>query len=148
MRPLRNTLGAVGAATVLALSGVATASPAQAQPAGTASLYAPSALVLTLGTGEEAGTATVARAVTLSCAPRPGGTHPAPAAACAELRDAGGEFAGLIDTSPQRNCTREWNPVVITAQGVWQGKPVTWSTTFGNPCQMEAGLAEGALFAF
>ncbi|MET9517916.1 subtilase-type protease inhibitor [Streptomyces sp. NPDC002994] len=148
MRHLRNTLGAVGAATVLALTGAATTSPAHAQPAGTTSLYAPSALVLTVGTGEEAGTATVVRAVTLTCAPTPGGTHPSPVAACAELRDAGGEFSGVIDTAPRRNCTREWDPVVITAQGVWQGKQVSWSTTFGNRCLMEGGLAEGALFAF
>ncbi|GGX09985.1 subtilase-type protease inhibitor [Streptomyces chryseus] len=148
MRRIRNTLGAVGAATALALTGAATATPAHAEPAGTTSLYAPSAIVLTVGTGEEAGTATVARAVTLSCAPTSNGTHPSPEAACAELRAAGGEFSGLVDTSPQRICTREWDPVVITAQGVWQGKPVSWSTTFGNTCLMEAGLAEGALFAF
>lgn len=148
MRHIRNTLGAVGAATVLALAGGGVTGIAHAQPAGTTSLYAPSALVLTVGTGEESATATVRRAVTLSCAPKPSGTHPSPAAACAELRDAGGEFSGVIDTSPQRNCTREWDPVVITAQGVWQGKQVSWSTTFGNTCQMEGGLAEGALLTF
>ncbi|MET9508841.1 subtilase-type protease inhibitor [Streptomyces flavidovirens] len=148
MRPIRNKLGAVGAATVLALTGAAAASPAHAQPTGTTSLYAPSALVLTVGSGEEAGPVTVERAVTLSCEPRPGGTHPSPAAACGELRAAGGEFSGLIDTSPRRICTREWDPVVITAHGVWQGKQVSWSATFGNTCLMEGGLAESALFAF
>ncbi|OEJ28399.1 protease inhibitor protein [Streptomyces agglomeratus] len=148
MRHIRTTLGAVGAAAVLALTSTAAASPAHAEPAGTASLYAPSALVLSMGMGEEAGTATVARAVTLSCAPGPGGTHPAPEAACAELHRADGQFAGLIDPAPRRTCTREWDPVVITAQGVWQGKQVSWSTTFGNRCQMEGGLADAALFAF
>ncbi|WP_093802807.1 subtilase-type protease inhibitor [Streptomyces sp. Wb2n-11] len=149
MRHIRNTFGTVGAAAALALTGAVSTGTAHAQPAaGAAGLYAPSALVLTMGTGEEAATATVGRAVTLSCAPLPGGTHPSPGAACKELRAAHGEFSGLVDTSPQRSCTREWDPVVITAQGVWQGKPVSWSATFGNVCEMEGGLTESALFSF
>ncbi|GAA2942371.1 subtilase-type protease inhibitor [Streptomyces enissocaesilis] len=148
MRHIRNTLGALGAAAVLTLTGAVTTGTAHAQPAEATGLYAPSALVLTVGSGEEASTATVGRAVTLSCAPRPGGTHPSPQAACEELRAMHGELSGLIDTSPQRICTREWDPVVITAQGVWQGKPVSWSATFGNACEMKGGLTENALFAF
>ncbi|MGW8884648.1 subtilase-type protease inhibitor [Streptomyces sp. NPDC055749] len=121
---------------------------AQAQPAQPAGLHAPSALVLTVSKGDTAATATVERAVTLSCAPRPDGTHPSPAAACAELRSVEGEFTQLTTSSSQRTCTRQWDPVVITASGAWQGRNVSWSTTFGNPCEMQGSLAEGAVFAF
>jgi hypothetical protein len=158
MRYIRNTIAAAATATALVLTGtaatgIAQAQPAQpaapsTQPAQPASLYAPSALVLTLGKGEQATTATVERAVTLNCAPRPTGTHPSPASACAELRTVHGEFTALTDSPSQRQCTHQWDPVVVTAQGVWQGKHLTWSAAFGNACKMEATLAEGTVFAF
>ncbi|MGR8006975.1 subtilase-type protease inhibitor [Streptomyces hypolithicus] len=148
MRHFRNALGVLGTATALALTGVASTGMAHAQPAASASLYAPSALVLSVGEGEEAATATVWRAVTLSCAPRPAGTHPSAEAACAELGATGGEFSALVDGTKRRTCTRQWDPVVITAEGVWQGKRVSWSATFGNACEMRSSLTEGATFAF
>ncbi|MFI1727580.1 protease inhibitor [Streptomyces sp. NPDC020489] len=107
------------------LTGTALAAPA--------SLYAPSALVLTVGHGEDAALATPARAVTLSCAPRPSGTHPAPAAACAELRGAGGDFDAL-EVPDDVMCTKEYDPVVVTVDGVWQGKRVSYERTFANEC--------------
>src|SRR5690606_6993499 len=109
------------AAGALALSGLA-ATSAHAAPAKPASLYAPSALVLTVAQGEDPLTATVKRAVTLTCAPGAEGTHPAPEAACAELESVGGQFTALARTSPDRMCTRQWDPVVITAHGVWHGQ--------------------------
>ncbi|MFI9584544.1 subtilase-type protease inhibitor [Streptomyces sp. NPDC052236] len=148
MRYIRTTLTAasIATATALVLTGTAAAGVAHAQPAG---LYAPSALVLAIGKGERAATATVERAVTLNCAPRPTGTHPAPASACAELRSVDGRFAALTEEPSQKMCTRQWDPVVVTAQGVWDGKHVSWSATFGNACEMEGTLAESStVFAF
>ncbi|WP_327324348.1 subtilase-type protease inhibitor [Streptomyces sp. NBC_01210] len=157
MRYIRNTVAAVATASALLLTGttamgVAQARPTQpaqpAQPANAKSLYAPSALVLSFSRGEDAATATVERAVTLNCAPRPAGTHPAPAAACAELSAVNGEFAVLTEKPSHKTCTRQWSPVVISAQGVWQGKHVTWSATYGNECEMEGSMAGGKVFAF
>lgn len=77
------TLGLTAASVCGTLTGSALAAPA-----APASLYAPSALVLTLGHGESATAVSPARAVTLTCAPGPSGSHPAAALACAELRAA------------------------------------------------------------
>lgn len=75
--------------SALLFGGFATAT-AQAAPAKAESLYAPSALVLTVARGEDPLTATVERAVTLTCAPTAEGTHPDPAAACKELAEVRG----------------------------------------------------------
>lgn len=150
MRYIRSTFAASAIATALLLTGTAATGVAQAQPAQPAqsdSLYAPSALVLSVGRGDNAATATVERAATLSCAPRPGGTHPSPASACKELRSVDGEFSALTAPS-ERICTRQWDPVVVTATGVWEGKQVTWETTFGNACEMAGSMAESSVFAF
>ncbi|WP_328676494.1 subtilase-type protease inhibitor [Streptomyces sp. NBC_00322] len=156
MRYIRNTVAAVATASALVLTGTTATGVAQAaqptqptqQPVQAKSLYAPSALVLTIGMGETAATATVERAVTLTCAPRPDGTHPSARAACTELRTVDGQFSALAEETSHKMCTRQWNPVVISAQGVWQGKRVDWSTVYGNPCEMEGSMGDGAVFAF
>lgn len=143
------TLTLTAAAVCGPLGGTALATPAPAPqaPAATAhvtrapaatthaasGLYAPSALVLTVGHGESAALVTPERAVTLNCAPTASGTHPAAFQACAELRGVGGDF----DALPARNgvlCTRQFNPVVVTVEGVWQGKRVAYERTFANEC--------------
>ncbi|BCL25911.1 protease inhibitor [Streptomyces aurantiacus] len=109
------------------LTGTALATPAPP------TLYAPSSLVFTTGHGEIAAEAAPDRAVTLSCAPTASGTHPAATAACGELRAAGGDF----DALPARAdvmCTREYDPVVVTVDGVWQGRRVSYERTFSNEC--------------
>ncbi|MBT2407145.1 subtilase-type protease inhibitor [Streptomyces sp. ISL-87] len=129
-----------------ALTALAWPGTADAAPSGTQSLYAPSALVLGVTAGEDTATGTVLRAVTLVCAPAPGGTHPAPAAACAELRANGDQLDALAEPSANVDCTREWNPMTVTADGVWQGRHINYSYTFANPCGLRH--AEGALFHF
>ncbi|MFC9246605.1 subtilase-type protease inhibitor [Streptomyces sp. NPDC057136] len=148
MRYMLGRIAIAATGTVLVATGTTAMGIAQAKPAQPTGLYAPSALVLTISKGDTPATATVERAVTLSCAPRPSGTHPSPAAACAELHSVEGEFTQLTKPSPQRTCTRQWDPVAITASGAWQGRNVSWSTAFGNPCEMQGSLAEGAVFAF
>ncbi|MEV5849461.1 subtilase-type protease inhibitor [Streptomyces sp. NPDC048179] len=131
------TLGLTAAAVCGPLTGAAVATPS--------SLYAPSALVLTTGHGSEAATATPERAVTLTCAPGASGTHPAAAQACAELRGAGGDFDAL---APRTDvwCTKLYDPVVVTVEGVWQGKRVSYEHTFGNQCMRDSYGA--SVFAF
>src|SRR5262249_10605476 len=111
------------------LTGSALAAP----NAAPASLYAPSALVLTMGRGESAALATPLRAVTLTCAPTASGSHPDAVDACAELRTAGGDFDAL-SVRDGALCTKQYDPVVVTVQGVWQGKRVDYERTFANEC--------------
>ncbi|MFE3031928.1 protease inhibitor [Streptomyces canus] len=135
-------------AATLGLSAAAVCGPltgaALAEPAAASSLYAPSALVLTLGHGESAATATPERAVTLTCAPGSSGTHPAAASACAELRAVGGDFDAL-GAGSDAVCTREYHPVVVTVDGVWRGQRVSYERTFANECVKSS---YGTLFAF
>ena len=123
------TLALTATAVCGPLTGAAIATPAAAP----ASLYAPSALVLTICHGDRAAVATPMRAVTLSCAPTASGTHPAPSLACAELRGAAGDFDALTARG-EAMCTKQYDPVVVTVDGVWQGKRVSYERTFGNEC--------------
>ncbi|WP_432136413.1 MULTISPECIES: subtilase-type protease inhibitor [unclassified Streptomyces] len=133
-------------AATLALTATAVCAPlAGSAVAATDSLYAPSALVLTMGHGESAAQVNPSRAVTLSCAPTSSGTHPAPASACAELRAADGDLDALAEPGPAI-CTREYAPVVVTVDGVWQGLRVSYERTFANECLMNA--SGSSLFAF
>ncbi|MCX5329466.1 MULTISPECIES: protease inhibitor [unclassified Streptomyces] len=119
------TLALTATAVCGPLTGTALAAPA--------SLYAPSALVLTVGHGESAALATPARAVTLTCAPTSSGSHPAAALACAELRTVGGDFDALTGRGDVL-CTKQYDPVVVTVDGVWQGRRVSYERTFANEC--------------
>ncbi|WP_405877408.1 subtilase-type protease inhibitor [Streptomyces sp. NBC_01136] len=133
------TLTLTAAAVCAPLGGSALAAPAPATPAhaiqasATSGLYAPSALVLTVGHGENAATVTPERAVTLNCAPTASGTHPAAFDACAELRAVNGDFDAL-SLRDGAVCTRQFNPVVVTVEGVWRGKRVAYERTFANEC--------------
>ncbi|MGW7457432.1 subtilase-type protease inhibitor [Streptomyces sp. NPDC054797] len=147
MRSITRGLGLGTAAMALtALTALTWPGTAGAAPAGTASLYTPSSLVLGVTAGPDAATGRVLRAVTLVCAPKPGGTHPNPAAACAELRASGSQLDELAQPASDAVCTREWNPMTVTADGVWQGRRLSYTYTFANPC----GLwnSTGVLFDF
>lgn len=127
------TLGLTAAAVCAPLSGAALAAPGTAPSA----LYAPSALVLTVGHGVSAPTVTPERAVTLTCAPGPSGTHPAAGAACAELAYVGGDPAALTMREGVF-CTKEYDPVLVTVDGVWRGQRVSYERVFPNACVMNA----------
>ena len=66
-------------------------------------------------------------------------------AAGAELRGVGGDFAAL-KARDDVWCNKLYDPVVVTAQGVWQGQRVSYERTFGNSCERDA--VGGSLFAF
>jgi hypothetical protein len=136
------TIGLTATAVCGPLTGAALATP----DAAPASLYAPSALVLTVGHGDDATAVTPMRAVTLSCAPTPSGTHPAATQACAELRGVGGNFDALGSRAGEMWCTKQYDPVIVTVDGVWQGKRVSYERTFANECVKSS--YETSLFAF
>ncbi|MGN9762313.1 protease inhibitor [Streptomyces sp. SD31] len=135
------TLGLTATAVCGPLTGSALAAP----DAAPASLYAPSALVLTVAHGDSATMTTPVRAVTLSCSPTPSGTHPDPASACAELRGVGGNFEDLTARDGML-CTKQYDPVIVTVDGVWQGQRVSYERTFSNECVK--GSYTTSLFAF
>ncbi|MBB5120723.1 hypothetical protein AF335_32180 [Streptomyces eurocidicus] len=145
---------AMGAALILggglAAAGTTTASaaptPVPAAQAQTQSLYAPSALVLTIGQGATAAESGVQRAVTLTCTPKSSGTHPDAKGACTQLRAAGGDFDKVTRIKSDTVCTKEWNPTVVTAEGVWDGRRISYEHTFANPCMAKAG--KGLVFEF
>ena len=146
---MRYTIKVLGASAALAIGcvtglggGVAHADSVEAN-----SLYAPSALVLTVGKGADATTAGVQRAVVLNCKPTSSGSHPAAERACAEVRSVDGQFQQLVAAgAPGPVCTRIWDPVVVTADGVWEGQRVSWQHTFANPCTLNK--TGGSVFAF
>ncbi|MFD4549566.1 subtilase-type protease inhibitor [Streptomyces sp. NPDC058466] len=135
------------AAAAVSLTAVTLTTASVTATAAPTSLYAPSALVLTVshpgGTTDSA-----ARAVTLSCAPRATGTHPDPAAACADLRNANGQPDTLLSPVGGQVCMRLWAPVTITVDGVWQGTRTSWKHTFVNACEMNNAVSQSSLFAF
>lgn len=133
------------ALTATAVCGPLTGSALAAPDVAPASLYAPSALVLTLAHGDDATLTTPVRAVTLSCAPTPSGTHPDAASACVELRSVGGNFDALRSRDGVL-CTKQYDPVIVTVEGVWQGQRVSYERTFGNECVK--GSYTTSLFAF
>ncbi|MFG2985661.1 subtilase-type protease inhibitor [Streptomyces sp. NPDC048258] len=139
---MRHRIAAVSTAALLTLVGAT--GIAEAQPA---SLYAPSAVVLTVAQGEDADT--VMRASTLSCAPTAQGTHPDPKAACAALAATAGTLDALL-AAPDSNraCPMHYAPVTVTADGVWQGSRISWKHTFSNACAMSATFNGNAVFAF
>lgn len=156
---------------VVALAGMLAAAPAQAQPAPLLpaasrdsavsgepaedtgirprgpmpprkALFAPSELVLTVSSGEDATYAQ--RAVGLRCAPTSGGDHPDAVGACTALHGADGDFEAL--SGARRMCTMIYRPVTVTAQGVWQGRMVSYHETFPNECTMRR--ERGVVFDF
>ncbi|AJT68050.1 subtilase-type protease inhibitor [Streptomyces chattanoogensis] len=146
---MRYIPGALALGAALVLGSLATTAQAADTPAQTfrsGGLYAPTELVMTVGQGETRETATVERAVTLSCTPRATGSHPNPQAACAQLRSLSGDFTAVTGATTQRVCTKEWDPIVVTADGVWQGRRVSYTYTFANSCTMMDG--QGSVFRF
>jgi hypothetical protein len=139
---------ALAAATTLTLvaAPAVTAGAAQSGAQDTQSLYPPSALVLTITAGDDARNGTVLRAVTLGCTPTASGTHPDAAAACAELRATEAGFDAITARGSSGVCTKQWDPVTVTADGVWNGKRVSYEHTFGNSCTKSYG--SGVVFAF
>ncbi|MFH9980065.1 subtilase-type protease inhibitor [Streptomyces sp. NPDC017179] len=130
-------------AVTLGLTATAVCGPLTGPAA--AALHAPSTLVLTMGHGVGAAAAAPERAVTLSCAPTPSGTHPAATEACAELQGTDGDFATLTPGG-RVVCTKEYNPVVVMAEGAWQGRRVSYERTYSNECVKNASVT--SVFAF
>ncbi|MEU0873965.1 subtilase-type protease inhibitor [Nocardia brasiliensis] len=98
---------------------------------------APSVLALTLGRGVSIAAAE-RRAVTLTCAPSIGGTHPNAMDACRALTDADGNIRALAAFTVPPRCPQNFDPVYATIDGVWRGAPVSDHGVFSNMCVLQA----------
>ncbi len=76
---------------------------------------------------------------TLRCDPS-GGTHPSPAAACAALAAAGGDF-NKLEGRPGTNCADIYDPVTAQARGVYNGSRVNFRQTYPNRCDLDGETA-------
>ena len=130
-------MGALAAAGLAGLA-IATAgvTPAQAAPTAPAGL-------LTLVVAPDAATDGATRMALLQCSPDTG-THPTVSAACDALRVVSGDLTAL--GTDEGFCTREYQPVSVTAVGVWNNAPVVYRQTFSNRCEMLK--ATGQVFSF
>jgi Subtilisin inhibitor-like len=133
VRYQRSLLAAVAG---LALFG--TLAPATAAQA---SIYPPTALVVSLGYGEN--TDIVHRAVTLRCNPN-GGDHPDVDGACTALNQVDGDFIALSGEGGV--CTREYRPVTVIVNGVWRGQHTHYRATYSNRCMLIR--SKGTVFEF
>jgi Subtilisin inhibitor-like len=137
---LMNVVTRMGSLAAALVAGVVAFGAAPA-PAQAASATPSTVLLLTVVSDE--GSDGAARVATLQCSPE-GGTHRAPAAACGALHAASGDFQALA--SEDGFCTKEYRPVTAYAAGQWQGQPVAYHATFGNPCLLLN--ATGPVFDF
>lgn len=80
----------------------------------------------------------------LSCSPD-GGSHPNPVAACEQLSKVDGRIEGIPeDPGP---CTQEFNPVIVSASGTWNGEPRHYKQEFSNRC-VAVRATGGVIFDF
>jgi hypothetical protein len=100
----------------------------------------PRGLFLTVSGSEN----TWIRGVLLRCSPEPSGPHPDAVGACAALDEARGDLDSL--RGEPHPCTKQYDPVTVSATGAWRGRPTAWHKTFPNACELAA--ATGAVFRF
>ena len=122
------------AALLAALTAPAGAAPRTTSPAAV--------LMLTSNPGETVSPA--AKRVLLTCAPD-NGTHPAPRASCAVLAAADGIISALR-ISRDAICPMIYDPVTVSAIGVWLGRQIRERMTFPNRCVLIAET--GPVFRF
>ncbi|MGV9246406.1 SSI family serine proteinase inhibitor [Streptomyces sp. NPDC003710] len=77
----------------------------------------------------------------LLCDPPRG--HSQAAQACAELEAAQGDIGRI--PAGHSLCPMLYAPVTVSARGEWDGRPVEYSHTFANSCELQAST--GAVFA-
>lgn len=128
----------VTAVVLLALAAVALPARAAGGPGEAGS--PPRGLFLTVSGSDS----TWIRGVLLQCAPGPSGPHPAASDACAALEKAKGDFDKLPGNP--RACTKQYEPVTVSAKGSWGTHRTAWRKTYPNACVLET--ATGPVFRF
>jgi hypothetical protein len=135
---IRTTMiGLVAAAVVLTASPAVATQPGPGRAGGG---HGRPGADLTLTYMADAGFATV---VKLRCYP-PGGGHPRPGPACAELAAVGGDPDRI--TPGHGMCMMIYAPITAKITGKWRWTILTWQHKYGNSCEMHRAL--GVLFDF
>ncbi|MEU4833831.1 SSI family serine proteinase inhibitor [Streptosporangium sp. NPDC023615] len=98
------------------------------------------ALVLSVAQGEKPMPAT---GHALLLCDRPGSTHPDAVGACEALAEVRGDPARIRPLSGVA-CTMQYDPVTVTAMGIWNGRFIRFEQTFGSACSLRA--ATGSVF--
>ncbi|WP_181871083.1 SSI family serine proteinase inhibitor [Sphaerisporangium album] len=100
------------------------------------------ALLLTIARGESVTPAD--RIAFLQCGPL-GGTHARASEACRLLDPVSGD---ITDLKPSRDtgCAKQYDPITVSASGLWDGNHMWFERTFGNHCELTAYT--GAVFNF
>lgn len=138
----RRSVRAAVPTAVLATVSAALAGTFCAAPAGAAEPQPPTAdqgLLLTISGDDN----TWIRGIRLRC-PDTHGRHPHGLAACDALTWARGDMDAL--PGDPHACTKQYNPVTVSATGTWRGGPVNWHKEFPNACTMDS--ATGPVFRF
>ncbi|WP_067674301.1 subtilase-type protease inhibitor [Nocardia miyunensis] len=125
------------ASAALATMAAVTAAPAQARPTD----LPPTVLLLSVSRSHAPALGTVL----LTCSPAVAGNHPQSDAACDELEAAGGDF-GALRGRAMRFCPMIYDPVTLSAEGIWHGTRVSYRQTYANACQ--SGDRSTYVFAF
>ena len=136
MNFMQHKLVAAGAASLLISGGLlATRAYADAPPAPAGAPSTKLVLILTQASSTQHPSDTATRSATLECPG--GGTHPAPGPACAELDSSNGDLEKMKTTEDDEECPNFVLPVTASATGTYHGRPVRYSHTFTNSCEME-----------
>jgi len=83
------------------------------------------------------------RTMSLTCDPA-GGAHPNAGQACQALTGVEGDISLMARDGVV--CTLEYDPVTVTANGMWRGELRRFTARFSNPCVMRADT--GPVFDF
>ena len=121
-----------GAAALCALAACVTAAPAAAAM--------PSALTLTATTDGQA-----PHVVELTCDPD-GGNHPDAQTACMQLSQVDGDIAHLPASQVHIFCPMIFQPITVSATGLWRGRTVLFQDKYTNGCERDNKT--GNLFRF
>jgi len=145
---------AVTAVLAVVMSAVAAATPAVATELTEPTASAASAASAGVRAGEggtlglmitplPGGSPSSPRVATLTCDPV-GGTHPRAAEACAQLAAANGDIKAIPYVP--RPCPPIWEPVTVTARGVWRGQVIDYTVREGGVAC--ANVSHGVIFWF
>ncbi|MEU9451337.1 SSI family serine proteinase inhibitor [Streptomyces sp. NPDC048277] len=122
---------------LLAAAALLAAGPAQAAPGGA---RGGDYLYLTVTKGDSRSSDT--RGTLLLCDPPQGHSHAVEA--CARLAAVAGDIT-RITPAKDALCPMVYAPVTAQARGEWDGRPIEYSETFSNSCQLAART--GPVFA-
>jgi hypothetical protein len=126
-----------GAAALCSIAMATVAASATALPTAAAM---PSTLTLTAATN--GGTPHV---VELTCDPV-GGNHPDAWTACLQLAQVDGDIAAMPGTQAHIFCPMIFQPITVTATGLWRGRLVRFQDRYTNGCERDNRT--GNLFRF